>query len=192
MESRAALLWTKMILRVQGTHQPGGGRLARLAKQIDALVEKDAETIRRAQEIEALRSAAAGELHSLCSEFVRNVNALLQQSHLTLDPQEFHAEDFRDDRQTLFQISVSGRIIEIEFGSTSDLLSTEDFRVPYALSGSIRAFNQELLERNLTEEHLLFYTVERSGNLWRYFDAQTHRSAKVDAEYVMSILESLV
>jgi len=64
--------------------------------------------------------------------------------------------------------------------------------VPYILSGAVRCFNQQLLERDLIEEQLLFYTLEKSRNLWRFFDVRTYRSGPVDAEYLISLLEQLV
>ena len=40
------------------------------------------------------------------------------------------------------------------FRATPELVSTEDFRVPYTLEGTVRAFNQELLDKDLIEEQL--------------------------------------
>ena len=55
-------------------------------------------------------------------------------------------------------------------------MSTEDFRVPYTLEGSVRAFNQDLLNKDLIEEQLVFYTIEKTRSLWRFFDPRTYRS----------------
>jgi hypothetical protein len=168
------------------------GRLHSLAARIDALADKDRDLIRRTREILDMRLRAAAELHALCAAFVASLNGLLAHVVVSLDPPGFSESAFRDSSPNLFQIAASGRMIEIEFESTPELLSTEDFRVPYTIEGSVRAFNQAMLERNLIEEHLLFYTVERGGNMWRYFDARTHRSDRVGDEYLMSMLEKLV
>ncbi len=72
------------------------------------------------------------------------------------------------------------------------MTSTEEFRVPYILSGAIRCFNQQLLEKDLIEEQLLFYTLEKSRNLWRFFDARTYRSGPFDTDYLTSLMEQLV
>ncbi len=167
-------------------------RLKRLAADIDALADKDFEAQRRAREIAVLRAAAAVELYRVCAALVRALNGVLVRSEVTLDPPQFEESSFRDEGRNLFQIGASGRMIEIEFETTSELLSTEDFRVPYALSGSVRAFNQAMIERHLIEEHLIFYTVERARNTWRYFDARTHRTGLVGREYLVSLLEALV
>ena len=50
------------------------------------------------------------------------------------------------------------------------------FRIPYILEGSVRAFNQEMLDKDLIEEQPLFYTMERNRNMWRYFETRTYRS----------------
>jgi hypothetical protein len=167
-------------------------KLQRLAAEIDRLSEKDEELARRARELEVLRVSAAVEIHGACAEFVAGLNRLLERVQLTLDPPEYGAQDYRDDVQTLFQIAVSGRIVEIQFGAASDRLSTEDFRVPYALSGFVRAFSQALLDRNLIEEHLLFYTVERDRAMWRYYDGRTHRTGRFDEEYLISLVQQLL
>ena len=167
-------------------------RLKRLAADIDALADKDFEARRRTREIAVLRAAAAVDLHRVCAAFVRELNGILVRSEVTLDPPEFEPSSFQDNGANLIQIGASGRMIEIEFESTAELLSTEDFRVPYALSGTVRAFNQAMLDRHLIEEHLLFYTVERAGNTWRYFDSRTHRTGPLGREYLVSLMEELV
>ena len=57
-------------------------------------------------------------------------------------------------------MNVRGRILQVAFEATVELVSTEDFRVPYTLHGSVRAFNQELLDKDIIEEQLIF-------TLWR-------------------------
>ena len=84
------------------------------------------------------------------------------------------------------------RILQAAFEATPDLLSTEDFRIPYTLSGSVRAFNQALLEKDLIEEQLIFYTIERHRSMWRYFDARTYRSGALDRDYLVSLMDQLL
>ena len=167
-------------------------RLKRLAQSIDALAAKDEKIIRRAREIAALRLAAAVELHTLCRDFVNTVNRLLSQGKLVLDPEEFSATGLQEDAINLIQVSVRGRILQVAFGNTPELLSTEDFRVPYTLAGSVRAFNQELLEKEIIEEQLIFYTVEKQTRMWRFFDPRTYRSGTFDQEYLVSVMEQLI
>jgi hypothetical protein len=169
-----------------------GGRLQRLATRISQLAEKDERYLRHSREVAALRISAAAEVHAICRAFVDSVNHLLDRSELVLDPPEFSAAQFHEDAANLLQISVRGRILQVEFAATGELLSTEDFRVPYTLSGAVRAFNQQLLEKDLIEEHLLFYTVEKQGNMWRFFDARTYHTGAFDRDYLISLMEQLI
>jgi hypothetical protein len=80
----------------------------------------------------------------------------------------------------------------VAYSSTPELVSTEDFRIPYTLAGSVRAFNQELLNKDLIEEQLVFYTVERDRKMWRFFDPRTYRSGTLDQEYLVSVMEQSI
>jgi hypothetical protein len=178
-------------------HSAGGSsqrrdRLKKLAKSLEALARKDESVIRRADEIGSLRRQAAAELHGICGDFVRELNQLLIEIELEFDPQKYSPESFQDDGVNLFQINARGRILQIKFEATPELTSTEEFRVPYILSGAIRCFNQQLLEKDLIEEQLLFYTLEKSRNLWRFFDARTYRSGPFDTDYLTGLMEQLV
>jgi threonyl-tRNA synthetase len=64
--------------------------------------------------------------------------------------------------------------------------------VPYTLSGFVRAFNQELLEQEIIEEQLVFYTIEKDRKLWRFFDPRTYRSGTLDQDYLVSVMEQLI
>jgi hypothetical protein len=172
--------------------QPGSDRLKKLARSLDGLARKDEVHIRRAREIGSLRRQAALELHGICGDFVRGLNQLLSEIELEFDPEEYAPERFRDDGVNLFQINARGRILQIKFEATPEPVSTEDFRVPYILSGAVRCFNQQLLEKDLIEEQLLFYTIEKSRHLWRFFDARTYRSGPFDADYLTGLMEQLV
>ena len=167
-------------------------RLKRLAERIDALAKKDESLLRRSREIALLRRKAALELHAICANFVRDLNKLLSQTEVEFDPQNYDLERLQENGINLFQINARGRILQIRFEGTPEMISTEDFRVPYILQGAIRCFNQRLLEQDLIEEQLLFYTLERDRNFWRFFDARTHRSGPFDTEYLIALLEKLV
>jgi hypothetical protein len=167
-------------------------RLKRLAREIEALAEKDETTLRRTREIGDLRRRAAAELFRVCAGFVDAVNSLLPNPELTLDPPDFGADTFQEEAPNLIQMNVRGRILQVEFETTPELISTEDFRIPYTLSGAVRAFNQALLDKDLIEEQLLFYTVEKQRTMWRFFDARTYRSGEFGQEYLISLMEQLV
>ncbi len=167
-------------------------RLKRLAENIQALAEKDEISVRHAQEIIALRHAASAELYSICSGFVNSLNNLLSSSEVGLDPPTPPTDAFQEHLPNLIQINVRGRILQVEFEGTGELVSTEDFRIPYTLQGYVRAFNQALLDKDLIEEQLIFYTLERDRNLWRFFDARTYRSGPFDQEYLVGLMEQLL
>ena len=184
--------WGAPARGARGPSQPGTERLKRLARNLDALARTDEAHIRRAGEIGALRRQAAVELHRLCGDFVRELNEMLSEIELEFQPVEYGPEKFQDAGINLFQINARGRILQIKFEATSELVSTEDFRVPYILAGAIRCFNQQLLDKDLIEEQLLFYTIEKSRHLWRFFDARTYRSGVFDADYLTGLMEQLV
>lgn len=167
-------------------------RLRRLAASIEALADKDEALMRHARDMVALRHSAAVELHSICAEFVQSVNRLLHSGELGLDPPDFPPGAFQEHISNLIQINIRGRILQVEFEATPDLVSTEDFRVPYTLQGYVRAFNQALLDRDRIEEQLIFYTLEREKRLWRFFDARTYRSGPFDQDYLISLMEQLI
>jgi hypothetical protein len=166
--------------------------MKRLAHSIESLAEKDEGFLRMSQEMDRLRRAAASELHTICRDFVNSLNRLMSKGELVLDPDQFSGDAFQEDALNLIQISVRGRILQVAYSSTPELVSTEDFRVPYTLAGSVRAFNQELLNKDLIEEQLVFYTVERNRKMWRFFDPRTYRSGTLDQEYLVSVMEQLI
>lgn len=167
-------------------------RLRRLAEGIESLTVKDEAVMRHARDIVALRQSAAVELHSICAEFVHGVNRLLSSAALGLDPPDFPPEALRDHLTNLIQIQVRGRILQVEFGATPELVSTEDFRIPYIMQGHVRAFNQALLDKDRIEEQLLFYTLEKDKKMWRFFDSRTYRSGPFDQDYLISLMEQLL
>jgi hypothetical protein len=167
-------------------------RLKRLAAQIEALAEKDEQSLRAAHDMAEVRHAAAMEIYNVCGEFVAGVNRILPRNEVMIDPPDGIDDDFSDLSTRLIQINVRGRILQIEFGAPDTLISTEDFRIPYTLAGSVRAFNQELLEKDIIEEQLIFYTVEKHRRMWRFFDPRTYRSGPVDQAYLISLMEHLL
>ena len=178
--------------RLASREQARDARIKRLAHSIDALAEKDQSSLRHAHEIAALRRTAAAGLYAICSGFVSSLNALLSRCEMVLDPPEFSPDAFKDEGANLFQINVQGRILQVEFEASPELISTEDLRIPYTLQGAVRAFNQELLDRSLIEEQLLFYTLEKDRKMWRFFDARTYHSGPFDQEYLASLMEQLL
>ena len=178
--------------RIANQTQSRDARLKRLAGRIDELAEKDAGVLRRAREIAALRQAAAADLYAICADFVGSLNRLLERSGLELDPPGYGPGSFQEDVANLMQINVRGRILQVAFSTTPELICTEDFRVPYTLQGTIRAFNQELLDKDIIEEQLIFYTLEHHKRMWRFFDARTYRSGPFDQEYLIGLMEQLL
>lgn len=171
---------------------PKDDRLARLARRIRSLQDTDERRVRRVQEVEAMRRAAARELHSVCDDFVAAVNGMLDDRVVLLDPPEFNAASYSDNSPNLVQINVHGRILQVAYAATAELVSTEDFRIPYILEGSVRAFNQEMLDKDLIEEQPLFYTMEPNRNMWRYFETRTYHSGSFDRDYLISVMEQIL
>ena len=166
--------------------------MKRLAENIEALADKDERFLRRANEVAALRRAAAADLYAICADFVASVNRLLAHSEVELDPAGYAVDSFQEEALNLVQINVRGRILQISFVATPELVSTEEFRVPYTLNGTVRAFNQELLDKDIIEEQLIFYTLENDKKMWRFFDARTYRSGPFDQEYLIGLMEQLL
>src|SRR5260370_16891369 len=131
-------------------------RLKRLAKNIDALAEKDEGFLRRSREIAALRQAAAADLYAICADFVSSVNRLLARMEIELDPPGFGSSSFQEDLVNLVQINVRGRILQVAFSATPELISTEPFRLPYTLQLPIPPFIPYLPINDTTHEHPLF------------------------------------
>ena len=118
------------------------------------------------------------------------INQLTAGGALTLDPP--NPSHLREEVRNLIQINVRGRILQVEFEATDELVSTEDFRIPYTMQGTVRTFNQELLDKDLIEEQLIFFTLEKEKKMWRFFDARTYRSGPFDQEYLISLMEQLI
>jgi len=165
-------------------------RLKRLASRIEALAEKDERSLRAAREMAEVRNAAAREIYNVCAGFVAALNRILPRHEVMIDPS--NCENFDELSTCLIQVNVRGRILQIEYGAADTLISTEEFRIPYTLAGSVRAFNQELLDKDIIEEQLIFYTIEKNRRMWRFFDARTYRSGPIDQAYLISLMEQLL
>src|SRR6185369_6449521 len=144
------------------------------------------------REVRSVRRDAAAQLYGICSHFVLSVNDLLSRSAVVLDPPSFEEGAFQEDSANLIQMNIRGRILQVEFEATVELISTEDFRIPYTLEGFVRAFNQELLDKDIIEEQLIFYTLENHKKMWRFFDPRTYRSGPFDQEYLIGLMEQLL
>ncbi len=176
-----------------GRQTPGrDARLKRLAERIEKLKERDESAIRYARHIAGLRKDAATQLHGLMARFVGSVNQWLTDCQVALDPPELNPDSMPEPGPFLFQINIRGRILQMQFAATPELISREEFRIPYTLAGSVRAFNQQMLDKDLIEEQLIFYTVEKHHHGWRFFDGRTYRSGYLDEEYLISLWEQLV
>jgi hypothetical protein len=167
-------------------------RLKKLARHLDALAARDRERIRREKEVESIRCDAAKRLHALCAAFAKEVNAVVTSVALEVSPAELNGPGFQHAGPNVFQIHVSGRVIQFVFEGTEPLLSTENLRTPYTLEGAVRWFNQDMLERDEIRDHRLYCCVEQKTGQWRFYDTRTNRTGPVDEEYLASLLEQLV
>lgn len=167
-------------------------RLRRLAEHIAELARKDEERIKRELEVAEQRLHGARELHQVCSDFVSALNSLLPRAIVELSPAEFTAGTFHDAGENLYQINITGRLIQIEFRATDTVFSTEKYRVPYILEGEIRCFDQDALDRAVIPVDSLFYCVERGAQSWVVFDPRTHHATDFDRDLLITSMERFV
>jgi hypothetical protein len=167
-------------------------RLKKLAHHIDGLVDKDERQAKEAERILVLRREAFCQLHRICSFFARSINEILKKTTLELTPDPVSLEFFRQEGPNLIQIHVRGRLLQFEIEAPAELVSTENFRIPYILEGAARAFNQDLLDRNAIEEQYVFACLERESVTWHFFDARTYHAGTVDSNYLADLLERVV
>lgn len=166
-------------------------RLTRLAREIDAIAERDRKLIEESAHVDQLRSRGAADLHAICRVFVDKVNGRLSDGAIMLDPPSFAEGNF-DDGHNLFQINLRGRLLQIEFAATSELYENDDFKRPYVLRGTVRSFNQDLLEHNTVDEQMIFYCPGAAGAAWYFFDERTYRTGRVGEDYLISEMERLL
>jgi hypothetical protein len=167
-------------------------RLSRLAEAIESVAARDHERILEAERIDRLRAYGACDLYGICRELVDALNSRLTDPAVVLDPPVYSPGNFEDGGPNLFQINLRGRLLQIGFGSTDELISTEDFRSPYILNGSVRSFNQELLERDALEVHSIFYCLEGEGGRWFFSDSRAYRNGRLTPDFLARELERLL
>lgn len=167
-------------------------RLTRLARAIEAIAETDRKLIDESTRVDRLRSRGALDLHRICRAFVDKVNGQLPETAVLLDPPSFSEGNYNDGGINLFQINLRGRILQIEFGPTSELFEDDDFRRPYVLRGAVRSFNQDLLDHGSIDEQMIFYCPTDDAAFWYFFDGRTYRTGRVAENYLVSELERLL
>jgi hypothetical protein len=152
----------------------------RLAKQLDHLVERDEKTVEEMDLTDQARRHGARILHTICADFTRRLNAAMTRTEMLLMPTEFDPATYREDAPNLIQMSLRGRIVQIQYEATEQIVANENFRYPYILQGAVNGFNQTLLERDLIEEQLLFYAKNGKQEFrWHYFEPRTYRTGLV-------------
>jgi hypothetical protein len=167
-------------------------RLNRLAEAIEAIGERDRKLIEESTEVDHLRSRGAVDLYTMCRFFVDGVNARLSAPAILLDPASFGERNYNDGGPNLFQINLRGRLLQIEFEATGELYEADDFRRPYVLRGSVRSFNQDLLDHNGVDEQMIFYCPDNNAARWYFFDGRTYRTGLLTEDYLVSEMERLL
>jgi hypothetical protein len=164
-----------------------------LAHRLDLLAERDAKVAAETEQVAAARRQGAMALHSVCAEFTRRLNAEMTRAEMMLVPTGFDPGNYREDVPNLIQMSLRGRIVQVQYEAPPQTLSSENFRHPYILQGSVHGFNQSLLDRDLIEEQSLFYarTGKKDGFKWHYFEPRTYRTGLVDEAYFTGLLNRL-
>jgi hypothetical protein len=166
--------------------------LTKLARQLDRLVEQDERAADEMDRADLARRHGARILHSICADFTKHLNSVMTRTEMLLIPTEFDGETYREDAPNLIQMSLRGRIVQIQYEAPKQALATENFRYPYILHGAVNGFNQTLLERDLIEEQLLFYA--RNGKQefrWHYFEPRTYRTGLVSEAYLTHLMARL-
>jgi hypothetical protein len=166
--------------------------MTRLARAIDAIGEQDRKLVDESTRVDRLRGQGAVDLHEICRKFVEKLNARLADPAVLLDPPVFSAEHYNDSGPNLFQISLRGRLLQLEFEATEELYSRDDFRQRYVLRGSVRSFNQDLLDQHGVDEQMIFYCPNDSQAAWYFLDGRTYRAGRVSEEYLISEMEQLL
>ena len=167
-------------------------RLDRLARAIDAVGAQDQQVLDQSLLADRLKREGALRLYQVCNSFVEGVNSRLSEPAVILAPFEWELDNFHDGQTAFFQISLRGRLLQVEFNSTEEMYSTEDFRKAYVLHGSVRSFNQESLEHNRMGEQRIFCCREKDEPEWHYFDARSYRTGLIDTDYLAAELERLL
>jgi hypothetical protein len=167
-------------------------RLVRLARAIEALAGRDQLLIDESARVDALRDQGAASLYAICRDFVDDLNGRLSQPALVLDPPEWNADSYNDGGPNLLQISLRGRLLQLEYAATEEPYSNEDFRHRYVLRGGVRSFSQDLLEQDTVDEQQIFFCPHETGASWHFFDARTYRTGVLSIDYLAMELERLL
>ena len=167
--------------------------LTKLALRLDRLAERDEKAVEEMARADWARRQGARALHAICADFTRRLNSAMTRTEMLLVPTEFDPETYREDAPNLIQMSLRGRILQIQYEAPEQMLATEHFRYPYILQGAVNGFNQALLERDLIEEQLLFYARRGSKQefRWHYFEPRTYRTGIVGENYLTALLARL-
>lgn len=167
-------------------------RLTRLAQAIEAIAGRDQRLIDESTLVDRLREEGAAAIYGICRVFVDDLNGRLSKPALVLDPPDWSSDRFDDSGPNLLQISLRGRLLQLEYAATEEPYSTEDFRHRYVLRGGVRSFNQNFLEQDTVDEQQIFYCPHESGATWHYFDARTYRTGLLSVDYLAAELERLL
>jgi hypothetical protein len=167
-------------------------RLDRLAQAIEAIGGHDERVVEESAHVDRLREEGGAALYRLCREFVDELNTRLSQPVLVLDPPDWNPENFDEDGANLYQISLRGRLLQIEYCATDEPYSTEEFRHRYVLRGGVRSFNQNFLDRDTVDEQMIFFCPRSAGAAWHFFDPRTYRTGLVTSDYLAAELERLL
>jgi hypothetical protein len=168
--------------------------LAALAAAVEALGEEDRRLADESARVERLRICGAQELHTICRGFTEALNQKLSRPALLLDPGEYSAATYNDGVPSLFQINLRGRLLQIEFRATEELYSSEEFRRPYVLYGTVRSFNQEFLDHNTVNEKSIYYCPDRNRDhgRWHYFDCRTYGTGALTRDFFVAEMAQLL
>jgi hypothetical protein len=143
-------------------------------------------------QVDRIRAEGAASLYGMCRKFVDELNGKLKEPILVLDPPQWNPDSFDDSRVNLLQISLRGRLLQIEFAATDEPYCTEDYRHRYVLEGAVHSFNQNFLERDTVDEQMIFFCAHEAVPVWHFFDPRTYRNGLVTMEYLASELERLL
>ena len=167
-------------------------RLGRLALAIEASAGRDQLRMDESSHVDRLRAEGAASLYGICRKFVDELNGRLKEPALMLDPPQWDADSFDDSRPNLLQISLRGRLLQIEVSATDEPYSTEEYRHRYVLEGAVRSFNQNFLESDTVDEQMIFFCAHDAVPVWHFFDPRTYRNGLVSTEYLASELQRLL
>lgn len=167
-------------------------RMGRLAQAIETIAGRDQRQVDESALVDNLRIEGAASLYGICRGFVDELNGMLTQPVVVLDPPEWKADSFDDCNANLLQISLRGRLLQLEYAATEEPYSTEDFKFRYVLRGGVRSFNQNFLEQDTVDEQQIFFCALESGPAWHFFDVRTYRTGLLSMDYLATELERLL